>query len=381
MAACGDDPLIPHIVLRNVQALLAQPSIAFRVVNFMSRKKTALSDNMTRLLPRMVEQLLGEGDVSLAGKLIVSLVNRADQNEVAAGGARQSLALTARELSQKNVEPATLPAEFRAEVRAILAPAIEGMVNHPLYFEELMVASALGERGALHEAVRLAADPRMAEAKRLLALNALMAAKYADIFDVVGAMLVDPGRTSPDFRGQVLATLGRLDDPKVATLVLDAYAALEPELKPKALELLTQRPVWSKALLKAIETKAISKDALNVNQVRKLVTSKDGELAKSVRAIWGSVRETRNPGREAVIRATIDRLRQSRGDAVAGAVVFKNVCAQCHKIYGEGQEVGPEITLNGAGRSTSFSPTCSTPALSLARRFRRPASRRSTAVC
>ena len=29
--------------------------------------------------------------------------------------------------------------------------------------------------------------------------------------------------------------------------------------------------------------------------------------------------------------------------------VFKKVCAQCHKIYGEGQEVGPEITLNGRG--------------------------------
>jgi putative heme-binding domain-containing protein len=29
--------------------------------------------------------------------------------------------------------------------------------------------------------------------------------------------------------------------------------------------------------------------------------------------------------------------------------VFERVCAQCHKIYGEGQDVGPEITLNGRG--------------------------------
>ena len=29
--------------------------------------------------------------------------------------------------------------------------------------------------------------------------------------------------------------------------------------------------------------------------------------------------------------------------------MFKKVCAQCHKIYGEGQDVGPEITLNGRG--------------------------------
>ena len=29
--------------------------------------------------------------------------------------------------------------------------------------------------------------------------------------------------------------------------------------------------------------------------------------------------------------------------------VFKKLCAQCHKIYGEGQDVGPDITLNGRG--------------------------------
>ena len=30
-----------------------------------------------------------------------------------------------------------------------------------------------------------------------------------------------------------------------------------------------------------------------------------------------------------------------------GQAVFKKVCAQCHKIYGEGVEVGPDITSNG----------------------------------
>jgi putative heme-binding domain-containing protein len=37
------------------------------------------------------------------------------------------------------------------------------------------------------------------------------------------------------------------------------------------------------------------------------------------------------------------------GDPHAGAAVFKKLCAQCHKIHGEGEEVGPDITLNGRG--------------------------------
>ena len=32
---------------------------------------------------------------------------------------------------------------------------------------------------------------------------------------------------------------------------------------------------------------------------------------------------------------------------VAGQSVFGKLCAQCHKIYGEGQDVGPELTANG----------------------------------
>src|SRR5205823_1963208 len=35
------------------------------------------------------------------------------------------------------------------------------------------------------------------------------------------------------------------------------------------------------------------------------------------------------------------------GDAKDGAKHFKKICAQCHKIYGEGVEVGPDITSNG----------------------------------
>jgi putative heme-binding domain-containing protein len=32
---------------------------------------------------------------------------------------------------------------------------------------------------------------------------------------------------------------------------------------------------------------------------------------------------------------------------VAGIEVYKKLCAQCHKLHGEGQEVGPDITANG----------------------------------
>jgi putative heme-binding domain-containing protein len=71
---------------------------------------------------------------------------------------------------------------------------------------------------------------------------------------------------------------------------------------------------------------------------------------QAVKARWGTVRSERNPEREKVVAEMGRFLRTAKGDAERGQMVFKNVCGQCHKIHGEGIEVGPDLT--GNGRST-----------------------------
>ena len=227
---------------------------------------------------------------------------------------------------------------------------LDGPADGPFYLDAVALASALGDDAAIKIAREAFSTGKLSEAKRLGLLGVLVASEDESVLDPVEAVLVEPGRTSVDFRGKVLGLLAGLDAPRVAEIVLRNYAAMEPELRPRALELLTQRPAWSQALLKAIAAKAISKDALNFTQIRKLLASKDPEVVRAVRAIWGTIRDGRNPGRERVIEGLRQTLRSTRGDARAGAVVFKNVCGQCHKIYGEGQDVGPELT--GSGRAS-----------------------------
>jgi putative heme-binding domain-containing protein len=164
---------------------------------------------------------------------------------------------------------------------------------------------------------------------------------------IAAAALADAKGNSAGFRGLVLGALGRLDGPEVAALVLEAYPKMEPDLQPRAVELLTQRPAWGKKLLDAIADKTVPADALSVNHVRKLLASKDAELIKKVKEKWGTLREDRNPEREKIVGQMRDLLGKTKGDAVAGKAVFTKLCAQCHKIYGEGQDVGPDITSNG----------------------------------
>jgi putative heme-binding domain-containing protein len=138
-----------------------------------------------------------------------------------------------------------------------------------------------------------------------------------------------------------------MNAPQIAPAVLSRYAKFDPGLQPKALELLSTRVEWSAPLLVAVEAKTLSKDALNLNQLRRMATFKDEAFAKQFKAIYGTIREGRNPDREGVINFTRDFLKGTPGDAERGIAVYKKVCAQCHKMYGEGAEVGPDITLSG----------------------------------
>ena len=150
----------------------------------------------------------------------------------------------------------------------------------------------------------------------------------------------------------MLGALGRLDDPKVAEVVLAAFPKLEPELKPRAVELLTQRPTLERACWSrrsparpSPPTRSTSTRSASCSPAR------TPQLAKEARAIWGSVREGRNPGPRAGRRADAGATCASTPATRRPArPVFAKLCAQCHKIYGEGQEVGPDLT--GVGRSS-----------------------------
>jgi putative heme-binding domain-containing protein len=239
--------------------------------------------------------------------------------------------------------------DLRSKLQPVLTPMLAGGANGEVTAGVASLLASMGDRDAvvLTAVRRTLNSTNKSDSQRLEALGPLLMLGDIGVLDEVGAILADPAKNSVSFRAAVLAALGRSDDPRVAPLVLNEYSRLEPELQPRAIELLTQRSIWAKDLLGAIGRHEISADALNVNQVQRLLGSRDKELAALVEAKWGTVRTDRNPQREKVVQEMKTLISSRRGDPMKGWVAFKKVCAQCHKIYGEGQDVGPEITANG----------------------------------
>jgi putative heme-binding domain-containing protein len=339
----GDDSLIPHIVWQNLSPLLEDHADEF--VSILEKTDLGKSPPLAALMPRVVERILGrkQTDPALIANLFALLF---DAKGLEPDVTRQCLDALTKKLQTGEIAGAQAAA-LHEKFATILQKALAAKPDSPLYLNAAALAATLKDPIGLGVVREIAASAGRPEGDRLKAINALISARDPAVLDDVGGILSEVKANSEPFRGQVLDALAGLDAPDVAAVVLKAYPAMEPDLQPRAVELLTQRTAWSKALLVAIAAKEIPASALSVNHVRKLLASKDPDVLKQVKANWGTLRTERNPQREKIVADMKDLLTRTKGDPRAGVPVFKKLCAQCHKIYGEGQEVGPDLTHDG----------------------------------
>jgi len=343
LSKCGDDKLIPHIVWQNLHPLLEDDADAF--VALVEMTDLAKAPNVAALMPRATERILGRRQVE--PQLMLKLFFMLKQGKSAdAAAAKQCLISLATKVQTGEIAGDKLDS-LRTLFLPIVKKVLAGQPDEPLIFEAAQLATSLKDKAGADFLRKVLADPTRPEPQRLKAAEVLIAAKDGTVLDTVAAIVADPKGHSLPFRAQVVAALGRSEEAKVAEITLAAYPKMEAELQPRAIELLTQRTPWGKQLLRAVAEKKIPAEALNVNQLRRLLGSKDPEINKVVTAQWGRFREERNPEREQVVAEMKKFLGEKRGDPEKGALVFKNFCGQCHKIHGEGQDVGPDITSNG----------------------------------
>ncbi|MCA1964327.1 MAG: c-type cytochrome, partial [Prosthecobacter sp.] len=72
----------------------------------------------------------------------------------------------------------------------------------------------------------------------------------------------------------------------------------------------------------------------------------DPELTATPTALWGELRDTPEAKKAELADWTkkLTEARLAQGDAVKGKTLFTAVCGACHKLYGEGGQLGPDLT-------------------------------------
>jgi putative heme-binding domain-containing protein len=165
---------------------------------------------------------------------------------------------------------------------------------------------------------------------------------------------------SPSGRLQsaALAALQRFSDSKVADALLSVYPRLSKELRARAANSLCMRSTWAAKLVDAVEAGRVAQSEVGFEQLRQIAGLKDDELMRRVEKRWGRV-QPESPEEK---RNTINRLRlvlrpsgaagrEGKGDEAAGKKLFQQNCAVCHRLFGEGNQIGPDLT--GADRKNT----------------------------
>ena len=185
------------------------------------------------------------------------------------------------------------------------------------------------------------ADDRAGLAVRREALEALVQVHDPELPPTLRGLL-----DADDLRRPALRGLAAFDDPETPRVVLDAYAGFDPEARRDALNTLATRPESARALLAAVEAGEVRPIDLSADIVRQVRNLRDDDLDARIARTWGAARDTSadKADRIAKLRARLGKKPDHPPDLRLGRSVFARTCQQCHVIFGEGGQVGPELT-------------------------------------
>jgi len=337
-----EDRLIPHIVWQNLHPLLDDQAQTY--LAWMS-KQEYLQSRAAELLPRAADRILSSPKAAI--EHVASLVKLLDSQPDQAASLMSCLNRIAKQTQSRELTGERLRT-LRGELDETLAGIMNAGSNHPGYFVAANLALAWNDGNAVEIVPQVFANQEMKSNVRIAALDAMLANGHSQALPLVKAYFQSPPRSEEE-QGQVIQTLGKADHAEIADVLLSRWNEFSERNHPKVIEVLLQRPSWTIVLLDQIKNGKVPSDSLSVNQLQRLAGSGNAEINDRVQELYGTIRTGRDPARALIVARMRRLVTTHQGNPKQGVEVYNKLCGQCHKLYGQGQEVGPDITVNGRG--------------------------------
>jgi len=210
----------------------------------------------------------------------------------------------------------------------------------------ISLAVVFGDPQALADLRKVALNATAPAAERVAALETLIAKRVPDLAPALHDQLADKATRRVAIRG-----LAAYSHPDTAKHILAVYSALSPDEKQDAVAALTSRKEYAMALLDALDAKTILRMDVSAFAARQIFSLGDTKVNARLKEVWGEIRDT-NPKRAELMakyKAMLTPAVLKAADVKNGRVLFTKSCQQCHKLFGEGGTIGPD--LSGSNRS------------------------------
>ncbi|MCE9606116.1 MAG: c-type cytochrome [Planctomycetia bacterium] len=234
---------------------------------------------------------------------------------------------------------AKAPADWNAYASAMTAA--------PADVQEALrtIGVVFGDGRALDEVRRLALDGKAGIEQRRAALESLIEAKPDDLRQVCESLL-----KVRFLNTTALAGLTRFDDPTIGKQLAANYRSFHVSERSAVVEALVSRPSFAGYLLEQVASGTIPRNELSPFQARQIRGFNDPKLSKQLSDVWGELRDSPDDKRQLIakLKTELTPVTLASAEVSAGRALFVKSCASCHRLFGSGGQIGPDLT--GANR-------------------------------
>ena len=299
-------------------AITAHPEQAIALA--MSSKIPTVRRLVTRRLTEEIERTPDPVDALLAAALKSGNADAREDIVRGMGGALKGFRQVAK------------PAHWDDFVKALGAQQPDIVRNVSLVF---------GSGRAVEEIIALIKDGHGDANARLSAFDSLMRNAKPEHFAIARSMISD----------KVLGTAARLglakfSDGDVPKSLLTNWPDRSQEWRAANVTTLASRAAWAKDLLTFAEINPAVRGDITPIHARQIRSLGDEAVNKQLTKVWGELHDTPEAKKQEIAkwRSLLTAAALAQADASKGRALFTTVCAACHKMYGDGAAIAPELT-------------------------------------
>jgi putative membrane-bound dehydrogenase-like protein len=329
------DPHIPTMIWWAIETQLRQDRGA--VIDFLSKRGVQQTSLVREAVLERVARALASGasdaDFAACARLLRAAPGMQETEKLLAG---MELGLAGRRLA--GTPPALV------EILPRLWDAGQPRPSLAL----VRLAARMGNASALGAAGSIARSPDAPETDRVSVIELLgQLGRPSDLPMLLELLGKDASRP---VQLAALAALSGFQEPGIAPALLAQYSKACDELRERILALLVVRTDWAMALLDAVARRELAASELKPAHAQRIALLSDPHLRTRLEALWGKVPQPGSAEKKQRIAEIRGMLPEGdKGNALRGKSIFKANCALCHKLFSDGEAIGPDLTSADRG--------------------------------
>lgn len=203
------------------------------------------------------------------------------------------------------------------------------------------LSAVFGDGRAIESLRAMLTDSSQPLANRRDAISALVRARSNGLAEAIVPLLDDRDLAADAVRG-----LAEIDLARYAPEMLRHYAGFSPSAREAVIEALITRADTAGALIDAVAARNIASADVPVIALRQMQLLGDAALTTRIEQTWPETKLLAADKVEqlAKLREKLTPESLSAADLAHGQQLYTQHCGKCHKLFGDGGTIGPELT-------------------------------------